>query len=565
MEKAFPLSIFPEAFSRYSNRNVLEATSRIKHNYVFLSHKSAFRLVRCASFPCLTMAQAQETYEVQLAIYDLSRGMARNLSNQFLGPQFAIDAIPHTGIVVFGLEYFFGGGIQSEEPALFRRSTGMVPIETRTLGRTTVNKLQFERWCQTMMETGQYNAAAYDLLSRNCNNFSNEAALTALGLPVGVPEWILDVPRRFLSSPMGQMVRPMLENMQLSNVAGAMPVTAAPFAGSAAPVRPRSSTPLATPAASNPWANIPSPSALVTATAATEAKVVKVKGTPILDTFTKPLLSNDAKTVGMCMKKLAATSANETEESLALVTKVLSSGSTLSEDQTDQVCRVILSCLESGSNLVFGLMLLRIVVLHSPAPAPAAAKSCLTWCCQQLTDSTTASTSLQSPAARTMAWVVVSNAHSSCGAPSGFAASSTTDDSLVEAAIADISLEAQPLPQVRQAASTLLYNTVLFMSTSAASESANELSDGLVSMLCACLEGVATEPDPTVKLRRLVVAGRILKSPTGCINGAAKCLVTDLGFQEALDQVAGDSTQPAAGDASQCQKLARELVIILNE
>jgi hypothetical protein len=43
------------------------------------------------------------TFEVQLAIYDLSRGMARTLSAQFLGgPQHAIDAIPHTGIVVYG-------------------------------------------------------------------------------------------------------------------------------------------------------------------------------------------------------------------------------------------------------------------------------------------------------------------------------------------------------------------------------------------------------------------------------------------------------------------------------
>jgi hypothetical protein len=37
-----------------------------------------------------------ETFEVRVAIYDLSRGMARSLSGQLLGPQYAIDAIPHT-------------------------------------------------------------------------------------------------------------------------------------------------------------------------------------------------------------------------------------------------------------------------------------------------------------------------------------------------------------------------------------------------------------------------------------------------------------------------------------
>jgi hypothetical protein len=42
-----------------------------------------------------------ETFEVHVAIYDLSRGMARSLSGQFLGPQYAIDAIPHTVCFIY--------------------------------------------------------------------------------------------------------------------------------------------------------------------------------------------------------------------------------------------------------------------------------------------------------------------------------------------------------------------------------------------------------------------------------------------------------------------------------
>eukprot|EP00527_Entomoneis_sp_CCMP2396_P008887 CAMPEP_0198146230 /NCGR_PEP_ID=MMETSP1443-20131203/28244_1 /TAXON_ID=186043 /ORGANISM="Entomoneis sp., Strain CCMP2396" /LENGTH=56 /DNA_ID=CAMNT_0043810117 /DNA_START=71 /DNA_END=237 /DNA_ORIENTATION=+ len=56
------------------------------------------------------MSQMQESYEVHLAIYDLSHGMARNLSAQFLGSDHAIDVIPHSGLVVHGSEYFFGSG-----------------------------------------------------------------------------------------------------------------------------------------------------------------------------------------------------------------------------------------------------------------------------------------------------------------------------------------------------------------------------------------------------------------------------------------------------------------------
>ena len=66
--------------------------------------------------------------EVHLAIYDLSGGMARNLSAQFLGPNHAIDMIPHTALLVFGKEYFFGGGIQAVDPYVFRSMRGIQPV-----------------------------------------------------------------------------------------------------------------------------------------------------------------------------------------------------------------------------------------------------------------------------------------------------------------------------------------------------------------------------------------------------------------------------------------------------
>ena len=41
--------------------------------------------------------------EVQLYLYDLSRGLARSMSATFLGTQ--LDAIYHTSIVLQGVEY----------------------------------------------------------------------------------------------------------------------------------------------------------------------------------------------------------------------------------------------------------------------------------------------------------------------------------------------------------------------------------------------------------------------------------------------------------------------------
>ncbi|KAI7178759.1 hypothetical protein KC316_g9592, partial [Hortaea werneckii] len=49
--------------------------------------------------------------EVQLYVYDLTHGMARQMSQQLLG--FKIDAVYHTSLVFNGIEYFFGAGVQT--------------------------------------------------------------------------------------------------------------------------------------------------------------------------------------------------------------------------------------------------------------------------------------------------------------------------------------------------------------------------------------------------------------------------------------------------------------------
>lgn len=48
--------------------------------------------------------------------------------------------IPHTGVIVFGQEYFFGGGIQRSSHASFVASHGMPPVQLLTLGETQVSQ-----------------------------------------------------------------------------------------------------------------------------------------------------------------------------------------------------------------------------------------------------------------------------------------------------------------------------------------------------------------------------------------------------------------------------------------
>ncbi|KAL5102044.1 hypothetical protein RYX36_006371 [Vicia faba] len=110
---------------------------------------------------------AEEGYRVALSVYDLSQGLARQLSMSFLGK--AIEGIWHTGIVVYGNKYYYGGGIQHCPAGSTPYGT---PLKVVDLGVTHVPKDVFEMYSQEI--SPRYLAETYSLLTHNCNNFSNE-------------------------------------------------------------------------------------------------------------------------------------------------------------------------------------------------------------------------------------------------------------------------------------------------------------------------------------------------------------------------------------------------------
>ncbi|EQC30775.1 hypothetical protein SDRG_11536 [Saprolegnia diclina VS20] len=144
---------------------------------------------------------------VALHVYDLSRGLARQMSASLLGMH--IDGVWHTGVCVYGLEYFYGGGIQAVPPAQVAETYG-TPYQVVELGTTQVDQADFTSFLQEIQS--RFTAATYNLLSNNCNNFSNEVANFLVGS--NIPQHILDLPQQVLSTPMGAMFRPMFEDMQ---------------------------------------------------------------------------------------------------------------------------------------------------------------------------------------------------------------------------------------------------------------------------------------------------------------------------------------------------------------
>lgn len=253
--------------------------------------------------------EQNKSFEVQLAIYDLSQGMARTLSAQFLGPNHAIDIIPHTAILAFGKEYYFGmSGIEASDPHHFRSSRGISPVEIQHLGHTNVSREEFEEWCRQHMQKGVYAPHSYDLFQRNCNNFSHHAATEALRLNKAVPQWILSVPQTVLSSPMGEMIRPILQQMQITPSGDGRDTLGTSSeveqgknsANCASTTAPNASTDV------NPWATLPSRTVEHSHSSTSASKDVSNTSpkTAILDSFNRPLISNDINMVNLCIEKI---------------------------------------------------------------------------------------------------------------------------------------------------------------------------------------------------------------------------------------------------------------------
>uniref|UniRef100_A0A0B7AU60 PPPDE domain-containing protein n=1 Tax=Arion vulgaris TaxID=1028688 RepID=A0A0B7AU60_9EUPU len=152
---------------------------------------------------------ADESFPVKVYVYDISMGMARALSQGILGRQ--LDGIWHTGIVVYGQEYFFGGtdGIEACGPG------GTIlgqPTQIVDLGKTEIPFDVFMEFLQELSDT-TYRPEKYHLFHHNCNNFTSELAQFLTGKDI--PSHITSLPQEVLSTPFGAMIQPFVDAMHV--------------------------------------------------------------------------------------------------------------------------------------------------------------------------------------------------------------------------------------------------------------------------------------------------------------------------------------------------------------
>ena len=143
--------------------------------------------------------------KVQLYVYDITRGMARQMAPMLIGQP--LEGVWHTGVVVHGLEWFFGGGLVTGTPG---NCIGFPPDKVIDLGETEKTKDELQAWCNSVSH--EWTVHTYKLLEHNCNNFSDACSKFLLD-GRGIPEDIVELPRRALSTPQGQAIRGMIENM----------------------------------------------------------------------------------------------------------------------------------------------------------------------------------------------------------------------------------------------------------------------------------------------------------------------------------------------------------------
>ncbi|KIK97078.1 hypothetical protein PAXRUDRAFT_825327 [Paxillus rubicundulus Ve08.2h10] len=141
---------------------------------------------------------------VRLHVYDLSNGLARQMSMQLTGRQ--IYGIWHTSVIVFGKEVFYGQGISITLPGKSHHGS---PLRVIDIGETAIDEETFMEYLTAMRE--HYTADKYHLLDFNCNSFTNDC----VGFLTGgsIPDYIKSLPTDFLSTPFGAALRPTIDAM----------------------------------------------------------------------------------------------------------------------------------------------------------------------------------------------------------------------------------------------------------------------------------------------------------------------------------------------------------------
>ena len=146
----------------------------------------------CSSWaaPAMGICGSVERFDVKLNVYELGPG---NELTTALGQ--AGMGVFHTGVDINGKEYAFGGssdaeispystGVWIQQPMQLPEGFGDGARfkETIDMGSFEMTQSHFEKIMRQMKR--EYTARSYNLMSRNCNHFSNAVCMKLLNKPI---------------------------------------------------------------------------------------------------------------------------------------------------------------------------------------------------------------------------------------------------------------------------------------------------------------------------------------------------------------------------------------------
>lgn len=142
--------------------------------------------------------------EVHLLLYDLTNGKATQYYKFLTGRD--LEAIYHSSLVVYGKEYFFGGGICVGKPKCTPYGT---PIKEINFGKTKKTEKEFDDYLESIDD--KFNQSTYHLINNNCNHFTNAICNFLCDKPL--PDNILKQHEVIMESALGKWLIPRLQAM----------------------------------------------------------------------------------------------------------------------------------------------------------------------------------------------------------------------------------------------------------------------------------------------------------------------------------------------------------------
>eukprot|EP01053_Blabericola_migrator_P003957 Blabericola_migrator_1__3956@NODE_21_length_22536_cov_99_458098_g18_i0_p10_GENE_NODE_21_length_22536_cov_99_458098_g18_i0NODE_21_length_22536_cov_99_458098_g18_i0_p10_ORF_typecomplete_len289_score49_29Peptidase_C97/PF05903_14/1_8e27PUB/PF09409_10/2_6PUB/PF09409_10/2_8e02PUB/PF09409_10/1_5e02LRAT/PF04970_13/0_45LRAT/PF04970_13/2_6e03_NODE_21_length_22536_cov_99_458098_g18_i011251991 len=154
--------------------------------------------------------------EVKLKLYDLTKGMASQMSPFLLGKK--INGVWHSALLVYEKEIFYGGGIVVMAPDRVEEVYDMKPSQALVIGKTKKSLEDIQAYLDSI--DMQFTDEKYDVIKWNCNHFTNQVAKFLMNIPLddpsqfGIPREIVHQHEAIADTKFGNFCLQMFQNYQ---------------------------------------------------------------------------------------------------------------------------------------------------------------------------------------------------------------------------------------------------------------------------------------------------------------------------------------------------------------